>query len=186
MVSRTKAELGLLKMAIDDYQTKLGHYPPDNPGLPSTNQLYFELMGTRPVTNLNAAAYQTLDGSALVRQSDFTTYLEGGVQRIVNCSAKGGDEDARVAERFLKSDLKPQQVAYPTDNPNMKFLVCSIAAPYQTRGFTPASPNFFRYNFSNPTNNPNSYDLWVDIVIAGRTNRISNWSTEPIIVATPY
>jgi hypothetical protein len=46
--------------------------------------------------------------------------------------------------------------------------------------------NPIRYNSSSPTNNPNSYDLWIDVVIDGKTNRISNWSKERVIVSTPW
>ena len=38
------------------------------------------------------------------------------------------------------------------------------------------------YLSSNPTNNPNAYDLWVDVIIGGVTNRISNWSAEPQVI----
>jgi hypothetical protein len=36
--------------------------------------------------------------------------------------------------------------------------------------------NPWRYNSSNPTNNPGSYDLWVQLSISGKTNLICNWS----------
>jgi hypothetical protein len=42
--------------------------------------------------------------------------------------------------------------------------------------------NVFRYVSSNPTNNPTTFDLWIDVLIAGKTNRISNWSKDPEIV----
>jgi len=42
--------------------------------------------------------------------------------------------------------------------------------------------NPFRYNSSNPTNNVNTFDLWVDIVVGGKTNRINNWSDKPTIL----
>jgi len=190
MIARTKAELGLVKMAIDDYQTKLGHYPPDNPNYYfALSPLYFELMGT---TN-NGTEFVTLDGSAKIRRPtsgpDFRQAFGSGVQGFANCSATGGGEEARTAQRFLRSELKPSQVASFANFPNVKLLVSSIPGPYAVAGpfgtLNPANANPFRYNSSNPTNNPNSYDLWVDIVIAGKTNRINNWSSEPIIVATP-
>src|SRR5262249_23552877 len=56
--ARTRAELEQIATYIEQYKAKLGHYPPDNPGNPRTNQLYFELVGT---TN-NGITYVTLDG----------------------------------------------------------------------------------------------------------------------------
>ena len=38
--------------------------------------------------------------------------------------------------------------------------------------------NPWRYNSSNPTNNPGSYDLWIQLKIAGKTNLICNWSKQ--------
>jgi hypothetical protein len=52
-------------------------------------------------------------------------------------------------------------------------LVTSIGGPDDA--FT---PNPFRYNSVNPTNNPNSYDLWIDLVISGKPYRIGNWTAK--------
>ena len=46
--------------------------------------------------------------------------------------------------------------------------------------------NPWRYNSSNPVHNPKSFDLWIDVLIAGKTNRICNWSAQPLVVALPY
>jgi hypothetical protein len=43
--------------------------------------------------------------------------------------------------------------------------------------------NPWHYNSSNPTNNPGSYDLWMDFISQGKTNRVSNWSKDPQIVS---
>jgi len=45
----------------------------------------------------------------------------------------------------------------------------------------PHKINPYRYNSSSPTNNPRSYDLWIDVLIGGKFNRISNWSEQPIV-----
>src|SRR5207237_3961327 len=56
---RAMAELTQVETLIESYKAKLGHYPPDNPGKPFLNQLYYELMGT---TNDAAThSYVTLD-----------------------------------------------------------------------------------------------------------------------------
>jgi hypothetical protein len=43
------------------------------------------------------------------------------------------------------------------------------------------SGNPFRYVYPG-TNNPSSYDLWIDLSISGKTNRISNWTRQPQIL----
>jgi hypothetical protein len=35
--------------------------------------------------------------------------------------------------------------------------------------------NVWHYNSKNPTNNPNSYDFWAEIVVSGRTVTNGNW-----------
>ncbi len=58
--------------------------------------------------------------------------------------------------------------------------------PYQpVPGLAYKGINPWRYNSSNPTNNPGTYDLWVDVIIDGKTNRFGNWSKEPVLVNKP-
>jgi hypothetical protein len=38
----------------------------------------------------------------------------------------------------------------------------------------------WNYVSSNPTNNPTEFDLWMDVTWRGTTNRISNWSEDPV------
>ena len=101
----------------------------------------------------------------------------GGVE---NCT-QGGGEDGISAKDFLPS-LKQNQInnyvsnnlVYPTT-----MIVTSVGGPddaYRPLGASALNP--FRYNSTNPTNNPGSYDLWIDLRISGKTNRISNWSRQ--------
>ena len=64
-------------------------------------------------------------------------------------------------------------------------LGTSLDGPFVCEGTGGKKLNPWRYNSSSPTNNPNSYDLWVDVLIGGKTNRFSNWSRQPTIVNTP-
>jgi len=171
MRSRAQTELNQIDTAIQDYHAKLGFYPPDSPG--STNsQLYFELAGT-VLTNQNQL-YVTLDGSAHMAVADFGTVFGPNVTGFVNSSTSASGTDDRPAPvDFLKAGLKPSQVYVTnvTGSSVFKELVCSV------QNTTELNP--WQYVSTNPTNNPNTYDLWVDIVIAGKTNRISNWSAKP-------
>lgn len=181
--AKTRGELEQLVTAIEDYKAKLGHYPPDNPGNVITNQLYFELFGT---TN-DGTAYTTLDGSARIVVADVPKIFGPNVTGFVNSNKGSSGDETRMAKPFL-NQLKPNQ--YVSLVNQVRILTCSIPAPPQ-----PAPPyypisslagaNPWRYNSSNPTNNPNSYDLWVDVVISGKTNRLSNWSREALTVSKP-
>jgi prepilin-type N-terminal cleavage/methylation domain-containing protein len=182
--SKARAELAAVEFAIDAYKAKLGFFPPDNPRNPLLNQLYFELSGT---TN-TGRFYQTIDGSCRVDVGQVGNYFPG-VSGFLNCSQDVGGDEGRTAGRFLK-ELRPGQygdlVTNATDR--VRVLLCSVPWPNNPTFPIANHPgmNPFRYNSSSPTNNPTSYDLWVDVIIDGKTNRISNWSKEPLIVSVPW
>lgn len=175
--SKARAQLEQIATGIELYKAKLGHYPPDNRINPGMNQLYFELLGTT-VSNVNGQMlYTTLDGSARIKTSSLTALFNAG--GIINSSQGTGGDEGRVAARFISS-IKPDQVATITNaviDPNTELVKIFISGtPSQAGGVN----NVF-YVSSSPTNNPNSYDLWVDVLINGKTNRLSNWNKEPII-----
>ena len=191
---RTQVELMQVETAIETYKSKLGHYPPDNPACHSTNSLYFELLGSVLATNTSGQAYfKTLDGTAEVLVSDLgNVFGQNGpnpnVGGIVNCTQGSGDE-GHPATPFVVN-LKPAQIGSIHTNGSSvaKVLACSVPWPEVTPNYYPAGVpgvNPFCYNSSNPTNNPTTYDLWVDVIIGGKTNRFCNWSADPLIVGAP-
>jgi len=183
MFTRTQTELDQVVVAIDLYKEKLGTYPPDNPVLIGPNQynyatnlLYYELVGTR----VSGQTFETLGGGDIISALDLPAGFGTGVSGFVNCTKSGGDEGV-AARNFLKA-LKPSQTGWITNaGVRLKILTCSVTWP--NGPFQDINP--WRYNSSNPTNSPNSYDLWVDVKIGGKTNRISNWRRQPVPVTTP-
>lgn len=175
--ARAKAELAQIETAIETYKARIGVFPPDNPGYPGTNQLYYELVGT-VLTNVGGVTvYRTLDGGSELNAASFTTFFGPGVGGLVNTAKPTGDDERKGGVNCLPG-LNVAQIAV---NPaGARVLVSSIKWPF---GVNPPVYNPWRYNSSSPTNNPNSFDLWVDIIVDGKTNRISNWSKEPLIVA---
>ena len=76
MRARARSEMTQIETAIERYKDKLGYYPPDNPppsGNWAMNQLYYELLGTTNIGTAAAPVYTTLDGSARIKASDFST-----------------------------------------------------------------------------------------------------------------
>jgi len=182
--SRGQAELTQIETAIEQYKIKHGHYPPDNAGYWTTNQLFFELSGT----TLNNGVYKTLDGSCQIDASAVSNVFRN-VGGFVNCTRGGGGDEGGVATRFLNS-LKPDQTAELDSG--ARVLVGPVAWPegaYQPMPVPPAKVvglNPWCYNASHPTNNPSTYDLWIDVMIGSKTNRISNWSKQAMVVSRPY
>jgi prepilin-type N-terminal cleavage/methylation domain-containing protein len=187
-ISHTQAEMAQLETAIDRYKATYGFYPPDNPGNLTNmliNQLYYELVGT---TN-DGTYYRTLDGNAQIKITDVLKAFNG-VGGFMNCSKPGGGEDASVARNFLP-ELRPKQVwkNYTNNTVLVNMLICSVGgpdsryAPLNSRDLNP-----WRYNSSNPTNNPGSYDLWIQLCFGSQTisgnvvmtnfNLICNWTKQ--------
>ena len=191
-IKNATAEMEQLETAIERYKAAYGFYPPDNqlnPGNPQTpnpliNQLYFELLGTTNTANpASSPIYQSLDDPTIqLPQSAVNNVF--GVGGFMNCSKPGSAEDAHMAQNFLPG-LKPGQISYAytnsTDIHSFKMLVISVGGPdltYHPLGVSAMGINPWRYNSSNPTNNPGAYDLWVQLSISGRTNLICNWNRQ--------
>jgi type II secretory pathway pseudopilin PulG len=182
--SRLKNELAQVQTAIDAYKAKKGYYPPDNPGNPNpaVNQLYYELIGTRLTNDQNATPpgtyFYTIDGSARIMTNAMPgAFGSSSVAGFDNCTHGGGDDVVR-AENFLKGGLRSGQF--------LATSTTSSAGPPSVLGsaidgkFMIGKVNPWRYNSSSPTNNPGTYDLWIDYDFGGKSNRICNWSDKAI------
>ena len=191
---RTRARGGLtqIETAIEAYNSKFGQYPPDTtwptpvpPDAWATNQLYYELLGTTNI--LNPTRYQTLDGSATMLAANVSIVFHN-VSGFMNCSLPSNGDDAGTGMNFLKGGLKANQFAPVTINnvSNVCVLGAALEGPVYLDTADNKKINPWRYNSSNPVHNPKTFDLWMDVLVGGKTNRISNWSDQAILVSTPY
>jgi prepilin-type N-terminal cleavage/methylation domain-containing protein len=179
--SKARAELARIELAIDGYKSKLGYLPPGNSTNYALSPLYYELAGT----SRQGMTFETLDKSSTIIVGDLLLF---GVTGFMNSMVGSGGDEGPVSQRFLTGARPAPTAAIGTgaDTSQLpKVLITSI--PWNVDKFgvlfpqNPAvSPVF--YNPTNPTNNPTSYDLWVDVTVGDKTNRISNWSREPIIL----
>jgi prepilin-type N-terminal cleavage/methylation domain-containing protein len=185
-ISIATAELGQIESALENYKAKYGVYPPSNANANSGafspalySPLYYELTGV--TNNTQKQYFGSLDNSSSILASDAQKAF--GIGGFINCT-KFSDEGG-AAQNFLPG-LKPNrttQCTASTVNGNVQIinLVTTARGPdlnYKPLGLQDANP--FRYVYPG-TNNPNSYDLWVQLVISGKTNLICNWSKNPII-----
>lgn len=178
--SVAQAELAQMQSAIGEYKEKLGFYPPDNPSDPDINPLYFELLGT---TN-NGITYVTLDASGQISNSNGDINAKFNRQGFANSSTKAHTTDESGAPMTFLNQLRPKQVGeIDLGQPLVKILVCSVEWPDANGAPIPGTLlNPWRYVSSHPTNNPGSYDLWVDLAIGKKIYRVSNWSKKAEIV----
>lgn len=177
-LKKAQTELEQIAFAIDAYKEKLGYYPPENPISATTNTLYFELLGSKLVNN--GAEYESLDGTARIANTDDAFADAFGsvagkpvVRSIANVTRDVNADDASRARSFL-TQLRPAQSFELV--PKIRLLACSVL----WRPDNSANP--WHYRSASATNNTDGYDLWVNILVGGKTNRISNWSKQPQIV----
>lgn len=179
ITQRAQSERDQIETAIEGYKARYGFYPPSSGSGPLTNQLYYELMGTTMVVTNTGTNFITLDNSSTISGGLVGTYFSVG--GIMNCT-QGSGEDTHTAQSFL-TNIKSGQVATNGDG---VYLLATAAASdpiyHPLPGFTSTSGTANPWRYLCPgTNNPNSYDLWVQVVISGKTNLICNWASSPQI-----
>jgi prepilin-type N-terminal cleavage/methylation domain-containing protein len=182
---RVEAEKNKLTLFIDSYQSKFGHYPPDNvnltapvaPGvkLPLTanqydlytqlNPLLYELAGGINNSNTKFFAFNGSNFSQVEIPNAF------GFQGILNA-----DTELQVIYKPLPSPSVYGN--YPTwmvgeKNTDVEGLLVPVEM-LQTNSPDPSlatTTNFWHYDASSTNrHNPNSYDLWAEFVVGKNKN----------------
>jgi len=183
--SRVRAELNQVITAIDAYKAHFGHYPPDNVAPSSkivnavTNQLFYELTGV--IVDDRSRVFRARDrqqGIPIVSVQNFF-HADGFVNAGTN---------PKVIKSFLPS-LKASQrrTISKAPNPDIEVLAVPLDWPANNPSFSPPfnstdpqirQVNPWRYVKTNPTNNPDSFDLWAEFVEGGKIKVICNWSKD--------
>lgn len=184
--SLAQAQLAAMETAIDSYHKAKGFYPPDNPNDPTLTQnaLFYELTGTMVMFTSKSVApdsyYSSISGETLTTNQIFTLF---GTMGFMNCS----NSSENVSVNFYPGLRVNQHEQFATNGINYTLLGVGVSGPLQLQpvagGANPFLLNPWHYNVSHPTNNVDSYDLWIDVKYSGKTNRICNWSKDPIVVS---
>lgn len=160
---RAEALLKEVEMAIENYKSEKGFYPPDNDKNDTRPPLYYELKGALRL-DAQGNEFEVQDGSKQRLTAADLTAAFGGKSGIVNSQEAGTDGEAGQARDFYPT-LNSTHVAAEG---NIKYVVM----PY--RG-TNGDFNPIIYNVSQPTHNPKTYDLQIVVLIGTKTVTISNW-----------
>jgi prepilin-type N-terminal cleavage/methylation domain-containing protein len=194
-VNMAMAEMGNVETALASYKVKRGTYPPDNPANPAVNMLFYELTGTTYSSPPNAPAtsfiFQRLHGGENVSRAMLQAIFGLGVGGFVNSSFVVNPKDnAQLQEAEVRdffTQLKPKEyleistTGQPTGPVLAVLGLQGVDGPLMLTSPTTGNRiNPWRYNSSNPTNNPGAYDLWIDVTVGGKIKRICNWSREPL------
>jgi type II secretory pathway pseudopilin PulG len=182
-LARVQTELKGLETAIETYKSKKGFYPPDNSTNSIQNPLFYELTGTIPVVSNSAPYFASPVAHDMLSTNAVTSVFNLG--GFINSSA-----DTNEVQNFFGSrTLNSGNAWLAVTNLYGSFVIfvalgVPVQGPVQLQSPTRAGIiNPWHYNSSNPTNNPGSYDLWMDFISQGKTNRVSNWSKDPQIVS---
>ncbi len=167
-ISRVTADLSKWSTMIDNYHDKLGFYPPNNPDNnygAAVTPLFYELAGS---TN-DGTTYTTLTTRDSIDKPSLQAAF--GVKGLANSaivSASEPGETTSFARNLRAGDLI--SVTLPGLNAPVKlpFVPVMGTPPY-------GSTNTWHYNSVRPQHNADTYDLWAEIMIAGKTNIIGNW-----------
>ena len=177
--ARVRMEMNKLIAAIENYKSVMGFYPPDHRvvafgreiGLPSPNQLFYELSGT---------VYRNNQFYVVGRQEALNPAL------IESWFGSSGFANAAREERDVKftEEFKASQIKRISGNPPIDVLAVPVkgTAPYSTN-YNGVPVNPWLYISTSPTNNPGRYDLWADIVVGSKVIRFSNWDKEPVVLS---
>lgn len=181
--ARIEGEMGKLITAIENYKAKLGNYPRDNPGKPSTNQLFYELSGT------------IFEGGQFRLQNGSEVISADAVRTVFN--APGFGNSVRPGEKLgFTEEFKASQFAEISRTPDVEVLVVPVKGPLRTvyNGVTfnlemtaanGTKVNPWMYDSSSPNrNNRRSFDLWADVVIGKKIIRFSNWDKGGVVIGT--
>ena len=161
--ARAQADLRKLQTAIEAYKADRNAFPPD--GLvqsgsrrvnPAVNPLFYELRGTELVNG----GFRLKGGADSLRPDSIEQAF--GRRGFLNSSADASEP----ARSYL--DVKASEVKRVTvKGVNVDLLVTAfdwpkgVTDPAPPLAGTPSNP--WRYVSSSPTNNPGSYDLWLEM-----------------------
>jgi prepilin-type N-terminal cleavage/methylation domain-containing protein len=183
--SRVQAEKDQIITAIDAYKAHFGHYPPDNVAPiskivnPVTNQLFYELTGV--LVDEKQGKFRARDRQQGIRDATVRLFFN-----------RDGFVNAGTNPKELKSfiSLKASQrraISSQSPGPEIEVLAVTIDWPNDPK-FPPPFNNStdpqirrvnpWRYVSTNPTNNPDSYDLSAEFVEGGKIKVICNWSKD--------
>jgi prepilin-type N-terminal cleavage/methylation domain-containing protein len=167
---------------------------------PIMNTLYYELTGA--LVDNRQALFFTADDEVQLRADVLfnLTGREGFVNAIprVGIGATLSPEDRQLKRRLFSREFKAYQsceIFRRTNNAGyVDFEVLAVGHSGDASGKKgagvswplnipaanhpiPTNPglNPWRYVSTNPTNNPNSFDLWAEIIVKGERRIIGNW-----------
>ncbi len=191
-VARAQAQMHKLQTAIENYKSKMGFYPPGNGRThidrrqeavnqsAARNQLFYELTGTvfngtDRYTNVFGEVLTSAQINSYFNVTDFANSATSREEVQNFWSTVSPDELGNVNTSASALTLPVWVFVLPGDGP--------LAFQSQERDRRQRYVVPWCYDSSSTNRiNADSYDLWIDIILGGKTNRICNWSDSPLVM----
>lgn len=174
--SRVRIEMSKLIGDIENYKANLGFYPPDHRSasgvgftIPAPNQLFYELSGT---VYKNDQFYVVGTDEPIPPNAIQSWFGSAGF-----ANAARDEKDLKFVAEFKSSQFKRIQ------NPPIHILATAVRGPRELAVAGGGFANPWLYVSTSPTNNPERFDLWVEVTIGGKVMRYSNWEKEPAVLS---
>jgi len=184
-----EAQIQLLKTMIGNYKEERGYYPPSNapssPYPPSTNLLFYELVGTEEdnfgqfqaiarTNSIDANVVEQISGDRrrILNSSKYNTDVTANDKRASRYQLNPYDPDAGPDSESFHAEVKDKElgiarVPYAGVDYGVTLLVARARGP---------QGDFNPWSYRTPgVHNRESYDLWVDVQLGNKTVRIANW-----------
>jgi len=155
-----------LILLIDNYQSKLNFYPPDNENLAAALLANYDaLAATNPLLyELTGATNNTTNSPATIQLFDGTNVLVGTFQSTYGRSSVNNANQDAPPRNFFNSGLKPQEYTNYDAVTGLKGLL--VPVPLTSN---PTDNNFWHYDASSTNrHNLSSYDLWAEYISANK------------------
>jgi prepilin-type N-terminal cleavage/methylation domain-containing protein len=170
--STAQSKLREVLLAIQAYHLDLNAYPPDNPGNFSRPPLLYELTGTAAQTQPQPDGTEPVTAYGLRIQEPRPSFTPAEIEAMFGRKGFRNSGEAGGTGRNYLPNLKSKDYApYPADplplDRQPRFLGVPLKGP-------DGDFSRWRYNSSNPTNNPGSFDLETQIMAGRKLIRVGN------------
>jgi prepilin-type N-terminal cleavage/methylation domain-containing protein len=184
-IARVKTELNRYVNAIETYKLETGEYPPDHGLLSQVNtndqKLYHERAALNPLAfelrgsiYSNRLYYCVTDNNTISAGSFDKIFRRRGIR---NSARNKNDIDFKgfTLREGQIGDMNPQPYG-GSQNEELELLKVPVPGPFMLESDDKVKFNPWFYDASNTNrHNKNSYDLWAEIIVGGKTNIIGNW-----------
>jgi len=164
--AQVNADKSKLMTMINNYQSKLNFYPPDNGSLAATNLAYYDATAAiNPLLYELTGATNTTNG--YIQAFDGTTNVSTNIYYQVFVRQSVANSNPDEPHNFFQPGPQPKEYTnyYPNSTPGLNVWGLLVPVSMVSPTGTPIT-NFWHYDSSSTNrHNLSGYDLWAEYLI---------------------